>query len=313
MRLNLLVDRYGRPLTHIRITVTHRCNYRCIFCHHEGEIEKNASKELKPVHYKLIAKALNILNIRYIKITGGEPLIREDIQDILHYLKTYGNPKEISIVTNGYYLAEKIGYIRHYVDRVNVSIHSLIEEKYAKITGVNGLRRVLQGVSKCISLGLHVKVNIVVLKENYNEIPNMLDYLHELGVREVNLIELIPLGLSREQYRRLHVKLEPLETILKARCKGVSIRSFHNRPVYMLKNRLKVELVKSYGNRLFCMGCTRIRLTPYGELKPCLFRNDNLIDLGRILWTENLSEDDKVKLIVKGFIEANKLREPYFK
>ncbi|RLE87260.1 MAG: GTP 3',8-cyclase MoaA [Thermoprotei archaeon] len=308
--MKYLCDPYGRPLTHVRVTVTHRCNYSCVYCHGEGEYI-TYNNELSVYDYKLIARAIAELSIKFIKITGGEPLIRDDISDILRVFHEECSSSELSMVTNGYFLLDKLEDIVNYVDRINVSLPSLNRDTYAKITGKNGLDRVLKGLEKILDHGIKVKINTVVTRLNYSEIDKLVDYAHSLGV-DLSLIELIPLGRGKAVYKVLHESLDEIEATVKSRSTSYYKRPLHNRTVYILPRGTKIEIVKSYGNPMFCRGCTRIRITADGRIKPCLMREDNLVDLRDIL-SHKIPQDDKVALLIERFKKANLLREPFFK
>ena len=305
----ILIDRYGRPLTHLRITLTHKCNYRCIFCHHEGE--NKTENELSLDDYRVIAKAVSKIGIKYIKFTGGEPLLRKDLPDILETFAKELKDVELSIVTNGYYLYEKIDKISEYVKRINVSLPSLNRVNYKKITGVDGLHQVLKGLEKIQNYkNIKLKLNVVVTKLNYYDVFDVIQYAQDIGAN-VNLIELIPLGMTYQLFNQLHVSLDGIERKLQEKSRKITYRNFQNRKVYLLKN-IRVEIIKSYGNPYFCKNCTRIRITADGKIKPCLFRNDNLVEMKDVLRSK-YSIDEKVKMLVNRFIKANELREPYFK
>lgn len=305
----MLRDAYGRPLTHARITVTSKCNYACFFCHGEGE---GASRDLLTPHgIGLFAEAAVSLGIRYFKLTGGEPLLRRDLDEAIASIKRWRGV-EVSIVTNGYYLADRLGgLVEAGLDRLNVSLASLRPDSYRAITGVDGLSRVLQGLRLCRDYGVPVKLNVVVLRGlNEGEVPSIIEYASGMGF-DVSLIELIPLGVSREAYARHHLKLNRYAGELERMGASRVLRSFQNRPVYVLPSGTRVELVMGYGSPDFCMGCTRIRLTHDAKLKPCLYRNDNLVDVAPLLGG-SLPHDEAVRRLREAIMEANRRRRPYF-
>ncbi|RLE55805.1 MAG: GTP 3',8-cyclase MoaA [Thermoprotei archaeon] len=304
----VLIDVYGRPLTHMRISITSRCNYRCFFCHREGE--SYGTDLLRVTDFEILAEAAKRLGIKYFKLTGGEPLIRPDVVDIVRIFKVRGLG-EVSLVTNGYYLPN---YVRSLVDagldRVNVSIHSLSREKYRVATGVDALNRVLHGIELALDHGLRVKVNVVALRGiNDNELKHMINYFSERGIN-VAIIELIPLNLNPTVFSRYYVSLRDLALYLEKVATKVLRRELHNRPVYILPTGTRVELIMSYRNPEFCSRCTRIRVTHDAKLKTCLFREPE-VDLAPVLYS-NLSPEEKVLEVMKRIEVANKLRRPYF-
>jgi len=304
------VDRYGRLLTHMRITVTLRCNYKCIFCHREGEL--SSPDKLSVEDILTVAKAAYSLGIKYFKLTGGEPLIRKDILDIIEGLSKLPDV-EVSMVTNGYYLYEYADKLRVAgLSRLNVSLHSINSVTYEKITGVNGLSKVIRGIDEALKNGLKLKLNVLALKGlNEQEIVKILDFASQRKV-DVNLIELIPIGISPEDYSKLYLNLSYIERYLREISIESYKRRFQNRPVYVMPSGIRVELIRSLGNREFCANCMRIRLTHDGKLKPCLMRNDNLLDISKIL-DRRAEESWKIEKIKQAIIKANESREPYFK
>ena len=154
-----MIDAYGRKLKVLRLIVTLRCNYNCIFCHREGE--EGNHDVLTRSDIALVGRVAALLGIRYFKITGGEPLIRSDIVEIVRSLKQQTNG-EVSMVTNGYFLSKYANrLIDAGLDRVNVSMHSLNENTYERIVGVRGLNKVIQGIKILKDSEIPVKINDV--------------------------------------------------------------------------------------------------------------------------------------------------------
>ena len=301
----MLVDKYGRPLTHMRISVTLRCNHSCIFCHMEGiPISQSSLNELSPKEYGLIAKAASDLGIRYYKLTGGEPLLRNDIVDIVREIRPYA--LSISLTTNGSLLAKYAEDLKEAgIDYINVSLHSLKPDVFKFITGGN-LNSVLKGIEEALNVGIKLKIDFLALKFNENEFKEIIDYASKYGL-DMNVIELIPLGIAVNEWKSLHISLSNIEKFLEDIAVKKYIKEFQNRPTYILPTGIKVTIVKGYANPDLCMKCTRIRLTPDGKLKLCIYRNDLYIDLKPALKMKSV---DKIKELI---IKANKLREPFFK
>ncbi len=303
--LVMLIDRYGRPLTHLRISVTSRCNYGCIFCHREGIISRYSSKELDRGEWRFLIETAHSLGIKYYKITGGEPLLREDIVGIVEDIVELGGIA--SIVTNGS-LLEK--YAKRLADtslsHINVSLHSLDRELYKRITMGGELDRVINGILEAIDYGINIKIDYVVLSINYREFKKILDFIEKHGL-DINIIELIPLGLTTSEYNKLHKPLDEIISYLERYSIDKYIREFQSRPVYVLPSGVKATVIKGFCNPELCMKCTRLRVTPSGYLKTCLFRNDNLVST-----IECIVSRDR-DCMVNAFKRANSLREPFFK
>ena len=301
-----IIDRYGRPAVRLRISVTNRCNYGCIYCHREGIFNFN-NTELTSEDYYTVAKVAMTLGINEFKLTGGEPLVREDIVNIVEKISSL-NPKDLSMTTNGYNLSNYAYELKRAgLDRVNVSLPSLNKKTYKFITRIDGLKNVLDGIRSAKEAGLDpVKINIVYLKNlNDNEIPNFISFAKENGL-VLQVIELEPLGFGKDIFNQLYGNISDLEKKIKEKGRLVKIRQLHHRNVYSV-NGVLVEIVNPNNNPSFCLNCNQIRLTPQGKLKTCLFRNDNLVNIREAIKRKDL---EKIK---EGFLAAIRLREPYYK
>lgn len=304
MHAERLVDPFNRVIDSLRILVTSRCNYNCIFCHREG-VFKISHEVFTPSDYGFIARIASTLGISYYKLTGGEPLVRPDLADIIKEIRPHA--REISIVTNGYLLAEKIKQlVEAGLDRMNVSLHSLTRENYKYITGGSLLDNVLKGIEESLNHDIPVKINFLAMKSNIDEFPKILEFAEKKGIN-MNVIELIPLGVPRDIYLKEHVSLAPIIDYLEKRYVEKYYRDLHNRPVYVLNSGIKVEVVIGYENYLFCNKCSRLRLTPDGYLKPCLY-----VENPRVSIVESVKNRD-TNTLVKAFKEITLLRQPYFK
>ncbi|ARM76463.1 GTP 3',8-cyclase MoaA [Acidianus manzaensis] len=303
-------DRYGRELEDLRITLTHVCNFSCFFCHMEGEGDLYVNG-LTPDEIELVAEVSKEYGIKYVKLTGGEPTLRRDLTEIIYRLRNLG--LEVSMTTNGYMLSKIASKLKEAgLNRVNISLHTLDKEKFKKITGVDGMDRVIEGIKEAINVGLKpVKLNFVATKMNINEAFNVIDFAEKIGVNELHLIELHPVGMGKIAFS-YHEKLNNLENVLKEKALREGTRNKHYRPRFYLPSGLVVEIVKPYANPIFCSGCNRIRLTVDGKLKTCLYRDDNSIEILNIL-RSNLDKYHKMQLLKEAFDVAIAIREPNFK
>ena len=301
----MLVDRYGRPLLKLRIVVNDVCNFTCVFCHFEGQ--RPMSGVLSPEDIGFAAMAFRKLGVGDFKITGGEPLLRRDIVDVVREIDRCG-PDEISMTTNGYLLEKLSGPLAAAgLKRVNVSLHSLKRERYRRIMGVDALERVLRGIRAAMDSGLQVKINVVLLRENMDEIPDIIGFASKLGAR-VQIIELMPVNEGRSVFDRLYVDVGELVDALMskqgARLVGTR-RDLHNRPILEVDG-VPVEIVKNWNNPTFCAACTTMRLTSDGKLKTCLYK-DPAVDLYPAIRARDES------LLIELIKRANSIREPNFK
>ncbi len=306
-----LTDNCGRPLLNLRISITQRCNNRCLYCHREGEVQRaNASAELMSVDEIVrIAKIAISLGISRIKLTGGEPLMRKDLPEIVGGIAKVPDLRDLSLTTNGLLLDGVAKVLREKgLRRVNISLPSLNEETYRKLTGGN-LQKALAGVKAAIEVGFcPVKLNMVLLRGmNVGDVPEMIEYTSQTGTI-LQLIELDPINVTDTYYSTYYKNLDEQEEMLRKKAVTIEKRPLmHNRLIYHLP-KATVEVVHPIENSDFCMHCTRLRVTSDGKLKPCLMRNDNLIDI--VTPIRNGASDEQLKQL---FAKANLLREPYNK
>ncbi|HMK95637.1 MAG TPA: GTP 3',8-cyclase MoaA [Candidatus Limnocylindrales bacterium] len=307
-----LTDNCGRPLLNLRISVTQRCNIHCVYCHREGEVKRaNVSAERMTVEEIVrIAKIAVSLGIARIKLTGGEPLMRQDLPEIVSGVAALPGLKDLSITTNGLLLGGSMAKKLHDrgLRRLNISLPSLNEETYRALTG-GELQDALTGVEAAVGAGFcPVKINMVILKNvNVQDVPEMMEFAAQTGT-VLQLIELDPVNVSGAYYSAHHGSLDELEEMLRANAVTIEKRPLmHNRLIYHLPN-VAVEVVHPIENTDFCMHCTRMRVTSDGKLKPCLMRNDNLTDILTLI--RQGADDQQLKQL---FSQANTLREPYNK
>lgn len=305
----MIIDPYGRPVTSIRVSVTQKCNLNCFYCHHEGEDDASSrSGEMSPDEIERILTVVSSFGIGRVKLTGGEPLMRSDILEIVKKISGIPGISEVSMTTNGVFLNDLAKPLKDAgLGRVNVSLDTLDAETYRMITGVDALEKVISGIHSAVEAGLNpVKINMVLLKDvNDDEVWRMIDFAE----RSNAILQLIELESANENrfYKKYHRDMVSIEKELKSKAKKIIIRSMHHRRKYLLQSKVEVEIVKPMHNTEFCRYCNRIRVTSDGKFKPCLFRSDNLIDFLRPMRNGASIEDLK-----RLFIEAVKRRKPYF-
>lgn len=306
-RKPLLCDPYGRPVNSLRIALTQRCNFECFFCHREGE--RNSNTEISAEEVEQLVKCASELGMRKVKLTGGEPLIRSDIVDIVSAIAPYS--EEVSMTTNGVLLQRHAEELHEAgLKRVNISLHSLDPSVFRKITGRQVLEDVQSGIRAAVEWKLEpVKLNMVVLNGlNESEIPSLIEFSEKCGAI-LQLIEFQPIQIGTETYwEKYYYDLRGLEDKLEADSAKVIVREFQRRRQYYLRNGAVVEVVRPMHNTGFCKYCTRLRVTSDGKLKPCLMRNDNLVDVLPLL-----REKSPKDTLVKAFEEAVLRRAPYWR
>jgi len=306
----VLTDNCGRPLLNLRIAITQRCNFRCDYCHKEGEgCSRGTCEEMTVDEIVRIARIAVSLDISRIKLTGGEPLMRKDLCDIVKGIAEIPGLRDLSMTTNGSLFASEAKRLHECgLRRVNVSLPTLNAEAYQKLTD-GKLENALEGIKAAVDAGFKpVKLNMVVLNGiNVDAVPEMMDFARQTGTI-LQLIELDPVNVDDDYFSAYHRLLDEHEEMLKQKAIRIETRKFmHNRHVYHLPDST-VEVVHPTENREFCAHCTRLRVTSDGKLKTCLMRNDNLIDI--LTPIRRGSNDEEIKAL---FLRANQLREPYNK
>jgi cyclic pyranopterin phosphate synthase len=307
----VLRDSYGRPLLNLRVAITRRCNLYCQYCHLEGE-ERSTEDFVGEMTVDEIVRLVRVavgLGISRVKLTGGEPLMRKDITAIVKGIASIPDLADLSMTTNGTMLGSLAQELHASgLKRVNISLPTLNGEVYNKLTG-GRLKDVLEGVEAAVEVGLYpVKLNMLILKDvNDNAVSEMVAFAREAGTI-LQLIELEPINISGTYYSVHHKSLDEYEEMLKAEAVKVETRQYmQSRRIYYLPNAT-VEVVHPIENTDFCTRCTRLRVTSDGKLKPCLMRNDNLVDI--LTPMRNGAKDQE---LVELFELANQERRPYNK
>jgi len=311
LRADSLVDPFGRKVKSLRLSVTQRCDLSCPHCHREGQIPSTNEMTVEEIEKTL--EIASSLGIRKVKITGGEPLLREDIVEIVRRISPLVD--EVSLTTNGSRLAELAGPLKASgLGRVNVSLHTLNSERYARLCGRDLIGLVLEGIRKSVSVGLNpVKVNMVVLKgENEDEIRPMMDFCADIGAT-LQLIEYETDrdGLNGAEFAEKYYPLKNLEDALAKEAIEMKTNELHRRRRYkMISGRklVMVEVVRPMHNTEFCSHCTRLRLSSDGRLKPCLLDRSGEVDILTPM-RRGVSDDELGDLFTKAV--AN--RKPYWR
>jgi len=303
----MICDNYGRPVLNLRISVTQKCDKHCPYCHREGE--RNPSTLMTVDEIVRIVQIAISLGVSRVKLTGGEPLLRKEIVEIVRGISGLEGLTDLSMTTNGTHLKGLAKRLKKAgLNRVNISLPTLNPDVYDEVMGGN-IQDAIEGVKAAVESGLHpVKVNMLVLKNvNDGEIDDMIQFAAETGAI-LQLIELEPINLSKEYYNRYHLGLGEIAQKLERLASETKVRKYmQKRRIYFLP-KAKVEVIRPIENTEFCANCTRLRVTSDGKLKPCLMRVDNLVD---VLSPMRNGADDKELTDI--FLEAAKMREPYYR
>ncbi|MCI4319860.1 MAG: GTP 3',8-cyclase MoaA [Thermoplasmata archaeon] len=305
-------DRYGREVTDLRISLTQRCNLKCVFCHMEGQ--PVSSEELGLDDLTTIVRAAARAGIDRVKLTGGEPTLRTDLLEIVRAFRPH--MRELSMTTNALRLEELAAPLRAAgLDRVNISLPSLEPNTYRELTGVDGVPRVLRGIYAARKAGLApIKLNVVSLSGR-NDDGQSRDALLELAKATGAWLQVIEFEnvsgrVDPEVYRRFHSELGRLSADAARRAFRTEHNRLHDRPRYTFAadgTAVTLEVVQPVENPAFCMACHRLRLTSDGRLKGCLMTNRGLVDLNPLL-----RGSDPELALDRAFELAVATRRPFF-
>ena len=281
-----MLDRYGRVINYLRISVTDRCNLRCCYCMPEGVQDVGMKNILTFEEIWEIVRTGVSLGITHIRITGGEPLVRKDCVDLIRGIREISGVETITMTTNGVLLGNYGKQLKEVgVDGVNISLDTLNPEEFYKITGKRELQEVLAGIRAAKTAGLPVKLNAVNRKE-LDPIP-LVRYAQEENL-PIRFIEMMPVGYGKKYVGRSNEELrETLEAVCgKAECmtsREELSRMGSGPAVYYQFSDLKVPVgFISAIHGKFCDTCNRVRLTAEGYLKLCLCYDEGE-DLRRVL------------------------------
>ncbi|MBZ9686478.1 GTP 3',8-cyclase MoaA [Clostridium estertheticum] len=282
-------DSHGRNINYLRVSVTDRCNLRCVYCMPEEGVKSLRHEDILRFEDTLkIIKAATSLGINKIRFTGGEPLVMKDIDKLIYETSKLPGIDDISITTNGILLSDMaVDLKKAGLNRVNVSLDTLNSDKFRSITRIGNLDKVMESIYKCLSLDLKpVKINTVLMRGiNDIEFEDFLNLTRELPV-EIRFIELMPIGEGVKMYEEN--KLSFME-ILKLHPELIQIETKKSSTAELYKlpgARGKIGFISPVSCK-FCADCNKIRLTSTGTIKPCLHSEEE-INLRKYLNNEEL-------------------------
>lgn len=263
-------DLFNREVDYLRISITDLCNLRCIYCMPQNGVTKlEHSSIISPERIKEIVDAASELGIKKVRLTGGEPLVRKGLIDIIKLIKQNPKIEEICLTTNGVGLSKVAkNLFEAGVNRLNISLDTLDEKKYKYITRNGELKDVLEGIKAAQEVGFkNIKINIVLIGGfNDDEIEEFARFAGKYSLT-ARFIELMPIGEStnfkKENFISNNVVLSKLNNLEKVSDDGVS-------SLYKIKGTNGYIGLISPMSKKFCESCSRIRLTSDGKIKPCL-------------------------------------------
>lgn len=282
-----LIDRFGRRITYLRISVTDRCNFRCVYCMEPNQRFTPRNRLLALDDIARIARTFVDLGVRKIRLTGGEPLVRHNILWLMREVATLPRLDELVITTNGSRLAALAGPVRAAgVRRINISLDSLRPERFRHITRNGDLDSVLRGIDAARAAGFErIKLNVVILKHrNHDEILDLVQFAVDKGIN-ISFIEEMPIGRVGDHDRaEVFYPSDTIRADLQSRFTLVPTTETTGGPAryYRIpRTETRVGFISPHSHN-FCGDCNRVRVTAEGQLLPCLGQ-EQALDLRRIL------------------------------
>jgi len=311
-------DQFGREINYLRLSVTDNCNLRCIYCMPENLKNESDNNNLTINEYYRTVGILAKLGIQKVRITGGEPLTRKGIDELIGKINTIPEIKEIAITTNGILLDTYLdNFIKDGVTSLNISIDSVNKENFNKITRGGDLCRVTESLRKARDNGIKIKLNTVIIKgSNDHEISDLVKFAIENNV-DIRFIELMPIGCAR------NLKGMKSQEIIEFLKKNSNIKVEENRiESHKINEELRAGPAQYYNisgtatrigfisplSSCFCDECNRIRVTSDGKMKQCLYYRGN-IDLKELFRTENITDEELIKILEREIYTKNRKHE----
>ena len=275
-----MIDPFGRNITYLRVSVTDRCDFRCVYCMSENMAFLPKADVLTLEELDRLCSAFIARGVRKLRLTGGEPLVRRGIMTLVNSLSRHlrtGALDELTLTTNGSQLAKYAQEIKAAgVRRLNVSLDTLDAEKFRAITRWGSLGEVLAGIDAALAAGLKIKINAVALKGvNDDEFPRLIEWAHGRGM-DLTLIEVMPLGEIGAQRTEQYL---PLSQVKAQIGRHFTLRSLdHNsggpaRYVHVAETGGRIGFITPLTHN-FCENCNRVRVTCTGTLYMCLGQED---------------------------------------
>ncbi|MFT4881295.1 MAG: cyclic pyranopterin phosphate synthase [Natronomonas sp.] len=299
----MLVDDFGREVSGVRVSLTDRCNFDCVYCHNEGLGDTRGPMDAQDhemgtddvVRFLEVAREFDV---EAVKFTGGEPMLRQDLEEII---RRTPDAMEVSMTTNGTFLPGRAPDLKAAgLERVNVSQDALDADDFAAVTKTGAYEQVIEGVEAALEAGLApVKLNMVVFEATAGYIPQMVDHVAANDGLQLQLIEYMPELVGNPDWA---VDIDRVHGWLEEQADRVERRDMHDRRRYYVSpdgeeadgpdvepdgetaasGEGMVEIVDPVENEEFCANCERVRVTHDGKLKGCLNRGDDHRPMGEM-------------------------------
>ena len=282
-----LIDKYGRKVTYLRLSVTDRCDFRCVYCMDEKMSFLPRAQLLTLEELEWVGRAFVELGVTKIRITGGEPLVRKNILELFQGLGKLDGLKELVLTTNGSQLVKMAQPLQNAgVKRLNISLDTLKQARFRKMTRIGKLDKVLDGIDAALNAGFkRVKINAVILKNrNHDEVSDLVQFAVNNGI-DITFIEEMPLGSIGEHdraesfYSSAEIR-QDLETSFSL-LPSAETTEGPARYYRVIGTDTRVGFISPHSHN-FCESCNRVRLTTEGNLLLCLGQ-EHSVDLRRVI------------------------------
>ncbi|SFH46300.1 GTP 3',8-cyclase MoaA [Modicisalibacter xianhensis] len=282
-----LVDNFQRVVRYVRISVTDRCDFRCVYCMSEDMTFLPREQVLTLEELALVARAFTELGVEKIRLTGGEPLVRRGIEDLVDDIGRLEGLRDFAMTTNGAGLGKHARRLRQGgLQRLNISIDSLDEARFRKLTRTGKLHKVIEGIHAAKEAGFErIKLNAVILKgRNDDEILPLVDFARHEGV-DISFIEEMPLGdVSDHSRDETYCSSDDVQSVIESRYQLLPTTETTlgpSRYFRMPDSETRVGFISPHSHN-FCSTCNRVRVTVEGRLLLCL-GNEHSVDLREVL------------------------------
>jgi cyclic pyranopterin phosphate synthase len=282
-----LIDRFGRVVDYLRISITDRCDFRCVYCMAEDMTFLPRTQILSLEEIYTLAKTFAELGVKKIRITGGEPLVRKGALELLHNIGSIKSLKELVITTNGSQLETLALPLKAAgVKRINISVDTLDADKFKAITRTGDLHQVIRGIQAAKAAGFErLKINAVILKDrNHTEVSDLVQFAVDNGI-DISFIEEMPLGVvSQHDRSEAYYSSDAIKADLAQRfalLKSIDNTGGPSDYYAVAGTSTRVGFISPHSHN-FCSTCNRVRLTVEGRLLLCL-GNEHSVDLKAVL------------------------------
>ena len=283
----ILQDRFGRTIDYVRLSVTDRCDFRCVYCMAEDMTFVPRAQVLTLEEMGRLARVLVALGVRRIRLTGGEPLVRRDVAQLVHDIGAISGLDELNLTTNGSRLDRYADELKAAgLNRINISLDSLNPDLFRQLTRTGDLKQVLAGIEAARRAGFErIKLNSVILRgRNHDEVPALVDFALEKGL-DISFIEEMPLGQITEHDRGLEfVSSEELRNDLSERLNLLPLAEKTGGPSrywQVAGSDSRIGFISPHSQN-FCEMCNRVRVTAEGRMLLCL-GHEHSVDLRAVL------------------------------